>query len=909
MLASVPVLTLILAIAPSAHAARSLARPAVSVMTPVGPVTDMVLANGLEVILLESHASPVVCFNVVYKVGSRNEGAGVTGSAHLLEHMLFKGTKSFGKGQIAQLLARNGAAYNATTWTDYTNFFETYAADRLELGFTIEASRMRDALILDAERQPEMTVVRNELEGDEGDPASLLYAEITQLAYRSHPYHHPVIGWRQDVEGVSTAQLKRFYDTYYQPNNAVAVLVGDFVPEKAIALAHKYFDRLPAGPPPPRVHTVEESQTGERRVVLHRRGETNLLQTAFHIPQSSSSDLAPLLVTDALLTTGQASRLHQALVESEEANNVWSEVGIQRDSSLVRIGVDLRPAHDGKTDHADVEAALWRALDRMRTTLVSPQELARAKRQTLAAYAFANEGVEEVAQELGAFAVRDRWQRGFELQSQIDAVSSFDVNRMIKTYYTRDNATTGWYLATPDGPLPPAPANLGGGKAVGNAQRVTAAPVQEFERHALTPAHPQNPQRLVLPNGLEVWLLEHPESRTIALDGFVRAGSAFDPPGKAGTGDAVANLIDAGTKHHGKVGLAIQLEDVGATLDFEGRALSTAFAGQCMPADLGRLVGALAERLREPTFPEVELGRLVNTLNSNLAQADEEPETRARRELSRAIFPPSHPLYQRTPAEQATSLEGLTREDLVAFHQRHYGPNATVVVLVGNFRVAQAELALREAFADWPRVEPRALAVEPLAPDVATHKDIPMPDKTSVFMVVGNGTSLKRNDPQYYAYALANEILGGDTWTSRLGAKLRDELGLTYGTYAELDAGLIPGAWDATVTANPANAPAALAALEAELARFVADGATADELAFAKRALVGNQAHLLATNSGMARAIARIAMFDLGEDYWARYPQLVNQATLDEVNAAARKLLHPDAAHVVIAGPPTGDAK
>jgi zinc protease len=487
--------------------------------------------------------------------------------------------------------------------------------------------------------------------------------------------------------------------------------------------------------------------------------------------------------------------------------------------------------------------------------------------------------------------------------SQIEAVTPFDVNRMIKAYYTRDNATTGWYLATPDGPVPPAPANLGGGKAVGHAAKVLPAPLQAFERHPAPPRHPAAPTRLELPNGLALWLVPHPESRTIALAGFVRAGSADDPPGKADTAQAVASLLDAGSRRRDKASQALELEEVGATLEFDGRPVATAFSGRCLPPDLDRLVDALAERLREPAFPALELGRLVGTWHATVAQADDEPEQRARRELARALFPPGHPLYQLAPAEELKQLAGLTREDLLAFHQRHYGANATTIVLAGNFKPALAEAAVRRAFGDWGRVALPALAPPPALPDAPARVAIAMPDKTNVFILVGNAAPVRRDDPAYYAYALANEILGGDTWTSRLGAKLRDELGLTYGTYAELDAGLVAGSWDATVTVNPANAEAALAALRQELVRFASRGVGPQELAFAKRALVGGQAAALATNEGQAQAVARMAMFGLGPDHWARFPAAIERVRLDEVNAAARRLVRPGALRVVIAGP------
>jgi zinc protease len=885
---------------PTVHSRQS---PPITHQTPLGPVTELVLANGLTVILEESHTSPVVSLNMTYRVGARNEGPGETGSAHLLEHMLFKGTKIFGKGQIAQLLGRNGANYNASTWPDYTNYYETYSSDRLALGFVIESSRMRDALILDAERQSEMTVVRNEMEGDESDPSNGLYQEITELAYRSHPYHHPTIGYRGDVEGIQTARLRRFYERYYMPNNAVMTLVGDFKTADAIALAHAYFDRIAAGPEPPLMHTTEEAQMGERRLVLRRQGESNLLEVAFHIPQASSRDIAPLMVLDAFLTNGVTGRLHQALVEADQASRVWSEVGIQRDSSLFRIGCDLKPAQGNHTDHAEVEAALWRSLDRLRTSWVPAEDLVRAKRQTQAANAFANDGVEELAQELGAFAVRDRWQRAYELQAQIAAVTPQDLNRVIKAYFTRDNATTGWYISTSDGPVQPVPTNKGGGVARGAHANIVPPPPYDFEREIDHGQRTSLPTRLVLANGLELWVLENPGSRTVAFDGYVRAGHALDPKNKAGVAEATANMLDLGSKRHDKLAEARQLEDVGATLDFEAGPTVTTLVGQCLADDAPQVVEALAERLREPVFLPLEFEKLADTWKFTLAQSEDEPATRARRALARAIFPLDHPLYQRTPIEAAQQIDAIGPADLVAFHHDHYGPNTTVLVVTGNITAQHAREWVEKAFAGWQPVTeaPQSKLDTPLnAPGVEV---IELASKTETQIFMGHAASVRRTDPGFFAYALANDILGGDTWSSRLGAKLRDEMGLTYGTYSEFDPNTIPGPWEAIVSVNPANVKSAISAMREEIARFAQTGVTDAELAFAKRSFIGSQAHSLATNVGMAHSIARMALFDLGTDYWVRYAALIERVTRDEVNAAARDLIHPDALHLVVVGP------
>src|SRR5215212_5770259 len=246
------------------------------------------LDNRMKVLLVENRVAPVATVMVLYKVGSRNEAVGYTGSTHLLEHMMFKGTPTFNKErntQIAATLQKIGADFNATTWYDRTNHFQTGPSDQIELAVRLEADRMRNSLIADADRQSEMTVVRNELERGQNEPSEVLDEAVYAAAFREHPYHHPTIGWRADVEGVPTSRLKEFYDTFYHPNNASVILVGDFEREAALELIHEHFGAYSVPEHPiPEVYTEEPPQQGERRLMIRRAGELALVQVAFHIP-------------------------------------------------------------------------------------------------------------------------------------------------------------------------------------------------------------------------------------------------------------------------------------------------------------------------------------------------------------------------------------------------------------------------------------------------------------------------------------------------------------------------------------------------------------------------------------------------------------------------------------------------
>src|SRR5256714_7055172 len=363
-------------------------------------VREYGLANGLKLLMVENRVAPVVTVLVVYRVGSRNEAVGHTGATHLLEHMLFKGTPTFNKEpgtQIAATLHRIGADFNATTWYDRTNYFETVPSDELALAIKLEADRMRNSFIADEDRQSEMTVVRNELERGQNEPVLVLDEAVYASAFREHPYHHPTIGWRSDVENIPTARLKEFYDTFYHPNNATAIIVGDFERGRALEVVGKYFGVVPPSASPiPEVYTDEPPQQGERRLVVRRAGELPLVQVAFRTPAAlghanvlshaelaaraasppEENDIYPLAVLSAALSNGLTSRLCPALVESELDVSVDARVDQFRDPGLFNVYATAAPGVEPRRGEEVIHAELARAPAELKD-----EEVGKAKRR------------------------------------------------------------------------------------------------------------------------------------------------------------------------------------------------------------------------------------------------------------------------------------------------------------------------------------------------------------------------------------------------------------------------------------------------------------------------------------------------------------------------------------------------
>jgi len=403
--------------------------------------------NSLRVLVLEDHSAPVATFMVTYHVGSRNEAIGYTGSTHLLEHLMFKGSRNFNKDKNTAIwteLQNIGAQINATTWNDRTNYFEVVPSEHLDKAIAIEADRMRHAFLKDEDRQPEMTVVRNEFERGENSPFDVLDKNIWATAYQAHPYHHSTIGWRSDIENVSTERLKSFYDTYYWPNNATVTVIGDFNKKKALASINKYFsEHPPSHEPIPPVYTDEPDQEGPRRIIVKRTGQTGIVGIAHKTPKGLDDDTYSIQVLGKILAEGKTSRLNKLIIDKGLATSIFMYDFPFLDSGLFISYAFLTPG----TDHKKIEDIIIKEYKNILENGVSDAEIKRAQAQISATVAFSRDGTYAVASALNeAIAIGD-WTFYTNFMENINKVTGASVKEVIKKYFSEDQSTTGWFIA------------------------------------------------------------------------------------------------------------------------------------------------------------------------------------------------------------------------------------------------------------------------------------------------------------------------------------------------------------------------------------------------------------------------------------------------------------------------------
>ncbi len=879
-------------------------------------VTETHLANGLTILSKEVHAAPVAYFSVWYKVGSRNEISGQTGLSHILEHMLFKGTNTLPPGAIDHLFTGNGGQINATTAEDRTEYHELLAADRLELAVRVEADRMEHSVFDPKELAREMTVVRSELEGDSNDPGFQLYDfTFRPAAFTAHPYHWPTIGWTQDVEAVADKRsvIYQYYRQHYMPNNAVVVMVGDFDTAKAIGLCSRYFGVYPAGKLSEHNITPEPVQRGERRASLKRPGTTGEILIGYHVPVLGTPDHYTLDVVSQILSGGRSARLYQALVEPGVAEEASGYSQDQRDPYLFvldgtpRAGVPI----------GQLEVGLEGELAKLQAAPVSQSELSRAVKQIEASFIYNNDSVSQQANQLGYYAAIGSYKY---LDTYLDRIRAV-TQRVAQAYFTVDNRTVATFepLPLPPGqtlPPPPGEKNFGASVPVTDPrQRAVLAALDKtyhLKSAATTEAKRPAPRRVVLPNGLTLIVQENHSNKTVALTGLVKAGENFEPSGKYGLSGLTAGMLSRGTTHATALQLALTLESVGAEVRFASGEEGASFSGQCLSQDFPLTLNTLADELRNPSFPQPELEKLRGQSLSALEQARQDTGgtggagTQAQIAFAEALYPKGHPYWQPTLDQSEASLKALTRADLTRFYGAYYRPDTTTLVIVGDVNADAAIAAVQSAFAGWARPETPApkvvIPAVPLPAKAPPAQLIALPGASQTSVLWGYPGQLSRTDPDFYAAYTANYILGGGAFGSRLTHAIRDQEGLTYTVYSSFAAQHGAGPFQVFLGTNPANAQRALYELNRIVSNLREKGITPDELTQAKAYLTGSYPLRLETNSGVAGQLLVAEDYGLGLDYIQKRSGYFRALTVDQVNAALRKYLHPDKATLIIAG-------
>ncbi len=867
-------------------------------------------SNDMTILVSPNHAAPVFTFFVVYHVGSRNEAPGNTGSAHLLEHLIFnKSTENFGKARghktFQEILYEAGADFsstNMTTWNDRMTGYSTLPADKLELAMRIEADRLRRGLILDEERRPEMSVVRNEYEIGENDPWSALNKAVNGAAIVAHPYHWDTIGYRSDIENVTTEKLREHYDTYFWPDNAAAILVGDFDVEEALKTFDAQFGGFPKAPKPiPQVTTVEPPQEGERRVVVKRPGSVGMVHIAYMRPGSLDPDFIPLDVLSTIIGDGLNARLYQSLVEPGLATAPFSWNQAFKDPYLIYFGATVA---DG-TDHQAVETAIKEALARVAKDGVTEEELARAKKQIEVAVIRSRDGTYNLASSMAEAVASADWKWFVTYLDRMNAVTADDVNRVAARYLVPDHATVGWFVPV-DAPVNP---------PVEQAAAVVTpapAPIPAPATPSAPPAAPGEAAfaartlHRVLPNGITLDVVANGAVPTVALHGTILAGDMTAPAGNPAIADLTARMLGRGTKSRTKLEIGALLENAGARLSMGTSTTEFTITGNGLSRDLPLLLDILADELLNPSFPDSELAKAKLEMKNGILQSSESTRSRAYDRLTQLTLPAGHPFRAPTKEQWLAGIDAATVEDLKAFHRERIVGASLFLAVVGDVdREATAALVARHLGALPAGARPvfPEARVEPAKLGKGTREIVLLPGKANIDFVFGHASGLRRTDPDYEAALIANAALGQTSLSSRIGKRVRDTEGLSYNLWSRFrQADVLDGVWLTDVAVAPQNLAQAVRSTREEIEKYCREGITADEVEAQKSFFAGNYNVRLGTNAGVAAALTDAARFGYGPAYLDEFPARMRAVTKVQVDAAIRKFFHPARMHLIVAG-------
>jgi zinc protease len=887
---------------PHAKSSKGLPSNVERVDSLAGIIQYRLRSNGMNIYLSPNHAAPVVTFLVVYHVGSRNEAPGNTGSAHLLEHMLFnKSTKNFGKAnkketfqEVLYAAGADAGTTNMTTWNDRMTGYSTLPADKLELAMRIESDRISRALILDSERQPEMSVVRNEYDIGENSPYGALEKAIVAAAIVAHPYHWDTIGYRSDIEGVTTEKLREHYHTYFWPDNAEAVLVGDFDTDEALRLFDREFGKLPRSKSPiPKVITVEPPQEGERRVVVKRPGEVGIVQIGYIRPGALDHDFIALDLVQTILSIGVNSKLYQALVETKLATDIDASNYTFRDPFPFMVQATVAPG----VTHEKVEATMKKVLADLAANGVTDAELNRAKSQTEVAVVRQRDGTYQFASALGEAVASASWKWFATYLDSMNTVSAADIKRVAAKYFIPDHATVGWFVPISKNPsraiAPPAAKTPAKSKKAGAGGAID--PVEASSRFSERTLH------RVLPNGIVLDVVANHAVPTVALFGVALAGKQ-EAPGSA-VPQLTAMMLSRGTRSHDKKILSQALENAGAQLTINGDLSEATVAGSALSRDTKLLLGTLAEELREPAFPKDELVKAKSELRANLLRGYDNTGLRAREALSRLAYPEGHPFRAVDREVMLGSLDRATSDDLRVFHHDRWVGSGIILCVVGDVDTAQVATWVTELFGGIPRGTRPTYNIPRVEPNAASRTLESMPGKANVDFVLGHASGIRRMDPDWEAAIIANAALGGSSVASRLANRVRDTEGLSYFLYSRLFwSDYLDGVWAVDVAVAPQNTAHAIRSTREVMEKYAKEGITDAEVETQKSFFAGNYRVRLSTNAGIAFSLAYAEKYGYGPRYLDEFPELVAAVTRDQVNKVIREKLHPEKMHLVVAG-------
>jgi zinc protease len=908
----------LIAFAAAAHARSEAPRNVAS----VEGITEYRLDNGLRVLLFPDPTRPKVTVNLTVLVGSRHEGYGETGMAHLLEHMVFKGTPTH--RDIPGAMKERGAQFNGSTDVDRTNYFETLPAtdQNLEFAIRLEADRMVNSPIRPEDLATEFSVVRNEFESGENSPNRVLSQRMAAAAYEWHNYGKSTIGNRSDIERVPVDNLRAFYTKYYQPDNAMLVVAGKFDEKKALEYITKYFGSLPRPDRKlPITYTEEPAQDGERSVTLRRVGNVGLVGLLYHVPAASHAEYPAVEILSSILESEPSGRLYTALVESNKAASVSARPSATHDPGMIEIVAEVNTKDAATLEK--VRDAMLAVLDQVSASGVSQEEVDRARQKILKNRELAAADPNRIAVELSEWGAQGDWRLYFVNRDRIEQVTPALVKEIAQKYFTTSNRTVGFFVPTAKADRTTIPAVPDIAKLVdGYTGRATKS--ESSETNEVAPLAIE--ARVVRPEPIAgvklAFLPRKTRGESVQLRLVLHYGTADNLKGMNEAANLLPELMIRETKSLNRQQIQDALDKNFARLGtggIIGRGMrrggggggsnlgSLTFTVQTRRANFAAVLEILRQVLREPTLPVSDFDLVKNERIAGLEQGRSDPRALGLIQIQRLLSPyPSDDVrYVPTVDERVDRLKRASLDQVKSLYQSYLGADHGELTIVGDFEPSEIMPILARTFDGWKADKPYARIEQPYQADLKPERiTIITPDKDNAVYLAGVCLPIMDDNPDYPALVIGNFILGGGGLSSRIANRLRQKDGLSYGAGSSFGASPLDLRADLLVNAiyNPVNVAKVVSDVDEELERLLKDGVTAAELEGAKTGYLQQQNNMRTNDMAIAGALSENLFVGRTMQFQADLEQKIKDLTPEAVNTALRKHIDPHRLSVVTAG-------
>ncbi|KAF2512780.1 insulinase family protein [Flavobacterium zhairuonense] len=875
-------------------------------ITNVEGVKEYSLKNGLKVLLIPDASQSNMVVNIVYNVGSRNEGYGEKGMAHLLEHMLFKSTKNL--GDIKKMLSDKGGNANGTTWYDRTNYYEVFPSndENLKWSIQMEADRMVNATILQTDLDKEFSVVRNEFEIGENDPDRILQERIVSTAYLWHNYGNSTIGSKEDIERVKANTLRVFYEKYYQPDNATLIVAGKFDEQKTLQYIGQYFGAVPR---PKRVldktYTIEPAQDGEKFVELKRAGESKNVGALYHTVSYADKDYAALDALGEILTADPSGYLYKSLVETQKVSSLYFWQPTVRDASYMYFGFAVANDKDIKATQDIVRAEL----DKIVTTKYTDQDVSRAQAKIIKQIDAVKNNTISFAINLTEIIGSGDYRLGYLYRDAVEKLTKEDIQRVAEKYFRSNNRTVGIFIPSKDEQrLKPVEYTDEQIVALTKDYKGKALEKEVASFEASIKNLKQNLTEGKLTNGIKYGVIKKE-----IKGGKVNASFKFpvsnekDLAGKSDVGGILAQLLKTGTKTQTKEQIQDRLDKLKSSVNFNFSRQTLSLSISTYKESFKEVMGIVADLLANSTFPENELTKTIAEYNTYLEANLNDPQSVAFTEVNRQTtkYPKESIFYTPTIQEQMDAFKKIKQSEIVDFYTNILGGNNGIGSVVGDLDPKTTGEILESTFGKWNSKSKYELALPTYFETTKEDKDIITPDKENAVALGRISFKMKRNSADYPAFVMANEILGsGGFLSARIPMRLREKEGISYSAGSFIDVPITNdvAAWSYYAFLNPTKKNAVESAAKEEIAKALKDGFTAEELKSNLVSWQNERKTRLGTDYTLMELTNTYLQYGIPLEDYDDLETKVKALKVEEVNSVLRKYLSLDKMTSIYAG-------